>query len=78
MSVLILNHAEVHASLPPQECERAMASVLTAHARGGAYFPLRSVMLAPGAAVSGAHEGERWWQSIGPRGIHDDLSASVL
>ncbi len=49
MSALILNHADVHASLAPQECERAMASVLTAHARGHAYFPLRSVMLAPGA-----------------------------
>ncbi len=49
MSVLILNHGDVHASLAPGECERAMSAVLAAHARGGAYFPLRSVMLAPGA-----------------------------
>ena len=49
MSVLILNHDDVHAALEPEECERAMAAVLTAHGRGEAYFPLRSVMIAPGA-----------------------------
>ena len=49
MSVLILNHDDVHAALEPEACERAMAAVLTAHGRGEAYFPLRSVMIAPGA-----------------------------
>ena len=49
MSVLILSHDDVHAALEPEQCERAMAAVLTAHGRGEAYFPLRSVMIAPGA-----------------------------
>lgn len=49
MSALILNHADVHAALTPEDCEQAMAAVLAAHARGEAYFPLRSIMLAPDA-----------------------------
>jgi ornithine cyclodeaminase len=49
MSVLILNHDDVHAALEPEECERAMTAVLSAHARGEAYFPLRSMMWPPGA-----------------------------
>jgi ornithine cyclodeaminase/alanine dehydrogenase-like protein (mu-crystallin family) len=48
--VLILSHADVLASLPPDECERAMTAVLAAHARGDAFMPLRSVMFPPGAA----------------------------
>jgi ornithine cyclodeaminase/alanine dehydrogenase-like protein (mu-crystallin family) len=48
--VLILSHAEVLASLPPDECEQAMTAVLAAHARGEAFMPLRSVMFPPGAA----------------------------
>lgn len=47
--VLILNEAEVRVALPPEECERAMADVLAARARGEAYNPLRSFMAAPGA-----------------------------
>jgi ornithine cyclodeaminase/alanine dehydrogenase-like protein (mu-crystallin family) len=49
MRVLILSHADVHAALEPAECERAMADVLVARARGQAYNPLRSIMVAPGA-----------------------------
>jgi ornithine cyclodeaminase/alanine dehydrogenase-like protein (mu-crystallin family) len=49
MGVLVLSHADVHAALAPQECERAMAEVLAARARGEAYMPLRSVMMPPGA-----------------------------
>lgn len=49
MSVLILNHADVHAALTPEDCEQAMAAVLAAHARGEAYYPLRSMMLPPDA-----------------------------
>jgi ornithine cyclodeaminase/alanine dehydrogenase-like protein (mu-crystallin family) len=48
--VLILSHADVLTSLPPDECERAMASVLAAHARGEAFMPPRSVTFPPGAA----------------------------
>ena len=48
--VLILSHTDVLASLPPDECEQAMAAVLAAHARGEAFMPLRSVMFPPGAA----------------------------
>ncbi|MFZ0088255.1 MAG: ornithine cyclodeaminase family protein [Solirubrobacteraceae bacterium] len=50
MRVLVLSDAEVHAALAPEDCERAMASVLAAQARGEAYTPLRSVMSAPGAS----------------------------
>lgn len=50
MGVLMLSHADVVAALPAAECADAMAAVLAAHARGGAYMPLRSVMAAPGAA----------------------------
>jgi ornithine cyclodeaminase/alanine dehydrogenase-like protein (mu-crystallin family) len=50
MGVLILSHADVHAALAPAECERAMADVLAARARGQAYMPLRSVMMPPGAS----------------------------
>ncbi len=45
----MLSHADVHAALAPGACERAMAAVLAAHARGEAYYPLRSVMAPPGA-----------------------------
>jgi ornithine cyclodeaminase len=50
MDVLILRHEEVLAALAPDALEQAMAEVLSAHARGEAYMPLRSVMAAPGAA----------------------------
>lgn len=49
MTALVLSYADVHELLAPEACERAMTAALVAHARGGAYFPLRSVMLAPGA-----------------------------
>jgi ornithine cyclodeaminase len=49
MTVLVLSDADVHALLDPVACERAMAEVLTARARGAAFNPLRSVMAAPGA-----------------------------
>jgi ornithine cyclodeaminase/alanine dehydrogenase-like protein (mu-crystallin family) len=50
MHVLMLSYGDVRQALPPGECAEAMASVLTAHARGESYMPLRSVMAAPGAA----------------------------
>ena len=50
MRVLILSHRDVLAALPPQACAEAMAAVLAAHARGGTYQPLRSVMVPPDAA----------------------------
>jgi ornithine cyclodeaminase len=50
MDVLILRHEEVLGALAPDALEQAMAEVLSAHARGEAYMPLRSVMAAPGAA----------------------------
>ena len=50
MPVLVLSHADVVKALPPGECAEAMATVLAAHSRGEAYMPLRSVMMAPGAA----------------------------
>lgn len=50
MAVLVLSHADVVAALPPGECADAMAAVLAARARGEAHMPLRSVMMAPGAA----------------------------
>jgi ornithine cyclodeaminase len=49
MRVLVLSHADVHAALAPGECEREMAGVLAARARGEAYNPLRSVMVPPDA-----------------------------
>ena len=47
--MLILGHADVHAALGPADCEHAMTAVLAAHARGEAYFPLRSIMAPPDA-----------------------------
>ena len=49
-SVLVLSHADVLATLPPEECADAIATVLAEHARGEAYAPLRKVMLPPDAA----------------------------
>jgi ornithine cyclodeaminase/alanine dehydrogenase-like protein (mu-crystallin family) len=48
--MLFLGYKDVIASLDPQECAEAMASVLADHARGQTYMPLRSVMMPPGAA----------------------------
>jgi ornithine cyclodeaminase/alanine dehydrogenase-like protein (mu-crystallin family) len=48
--VLVLSHADVHAALAPDECERAIVEVLIAQCTGAAYAPLRSVMIAPGAS----------------------------
>jgi ornithine cyclodeaminase/alanine dehydrogenase-like protein (mu-crystallin family) len=50
MRVLVLSHRDVQAALPPSACAEAMAAVLAAHARGGSFMPLRSVMAPPGAA----------------------------
>ena len=50
MRALVLGHREVLAALPLEACAQAMTKVLTEHARGGTYMPLRSVMMAPGAA----------------------------
>jgi len=50
MRVLVLGHREVLAALPLEACAQAMTKVLTEHARGGTYMPLRSVMMPPGAA----------------------------
>jgi ornithine cyclodeaminase/alanine dehydrogenase-like protein (mu-crystallin family) len=47
--VLVLSHQDVLAALEPEPCADAMAEVLAAHARGEAYFPLRSVVAPPGA-----------------------------
>src|SRR5438270_11020209 len=49
MRVLLLSQQDVYAALGPEECERAMAEVLVARARGEAYEPLRSIMAAPQA-----------------------------
>ncbi|HET8979691.1 MAG TPA: ornithine cyclodeaminase family protein [Solirubrobacteraceae bacterium] len=49
MSLLVLSHADIHAALDPAECERAMAEVLAAHARGEAANPLRSMWAPAGA-----------------------------
>ncbi|MGO9958991.1 MAG: ornithine cyclodeaminase family protein [Solirubrobacteraceae bacterium] len=49
MSVRVLAHDDVRRALPADECERAMAAVLAARARGRAHMPLRSVWTAPGA-----------------------------
>jgi ornithine cyclodeaminase/alanine dehydrogenase-like protein (mu-crystallin family) len=50
MQVLVLDDDDVRRALPADGCERAMAAVLAAHARGEAYVPLRSVMVPPGAS----------------------------
>lgn len=50
MSVLMLSGGDVRAALSPQRCERAMAEVLAARARGEAFNPLRSVTAPPGAS----------------------------
>jgi ornithine cyclodeaminase/alanine dehydrogenase-like protein (mu-crystallin family) len=47
--VLVLSHADVHAALAPEECERAIVEVLVAQRTGAAYAPLRNVMIPPGA-----------------------------
>ena len=47
--VLILGHDDVVKALPPDPCAEAMAAVLAAHARGEAYFPLRTVARPPAA-----------------------------
>src|SRR5690242_7824100 len=47
--VLVLSGADVRRVLAPHECAEAMAAVLAARARGEAFMPLRSVMLAPEA-----------------------------
>jgi ornithine cyclodeaminase/alanine dehydrogenase-like protein (mu-crystallin family) len=49
MRVLVLSNADIHAALDLAECERAMAEVLAAAARGEAANPLRSVWAPPGA-----------------------------
>jgi ornithine cyclodeaminase len=50
MRVLVLSHTDLQAVLDPAACERAMAGVLVARARGEAYNPLRSMTQPPGAA----------------------------
>jgi ornithine cyclodeaminase/alanine dehydrogenase-like protein (mu-crystallin family) len=45
----MLSNEDVHAALSPEDCERAMADVLVARARGEAFMPLRSVMMPQGA-----------------------------
>jgi ornithine cyclodeaminase/alanine dehydrogenase-like protein (mu-crystallin family) len=50
MRVLTLSNADIHQALTPAECERAMAGVLAARARGEAFNPLRTVTVPPGAA----------------------------
>jgi ornithine cyclodeaminase len=50
MRALVLGHRDVLAALPLEACAQAMTKVLTEHARGGTYMPLRSVMMPPGAA----------------------------
>jgi ornithine cyclodeaminase/alanine dehydrogenase-like protein (mu-crystallin family) len=47
--VLVLSHADVHAALAPEDCERAIVEVLIAQCTGAAYAPLRNVMIPPGA-----------------------------
>jgi ornithine cyclodeaminase len=48
--VLILSHADVHAALSPEACERAMRDVLATHARGATHLPLRWAIAPPRAA----------------------------
>jgi ornithine cyclodeaminase/alanine dehydrogenase-like protein (mu-crystallin family) len=50
MGLLVLSHADVVAALPADECAEAMAAVLASHARGEAFMPLRSIMIAPSGA----------------------------
>ena len=50
MRVLTLSDADIHRALTPAECERAMAGVLAARARGDAFNPLRTVTVPPGAS----------------------------
>jgi ornithine cyclodeaminase/alanine dehydrogenase-like protein (mu-crystallin family) len=50
MRVLVLSHRDVLAALPPRACAEAMTAVLTGHARGETFMPLRSVMMPPDAA----------------------------
>jgi ornithine cyclodeaminase/alanine dehydrogenase-like protein (mu-crystallin family) len=67
--VLFLGHDDVVAALPPGPCAEAMADVLAAHARGEAYFPLRSIAAPPGAGgFIGLMPG---W-----RGAHRDTAAA--
>jgi ornithine cyclodeaminase len=67
--VLFLGHDDVVAALPPDRCAEAMAEVLTAHARGDAHFPLRSIARPPGAnGFIGLMPG---W-----RGAHGDIEAA--
>ena len=69
MGVLILSHDDVVAALPPDPCAEAMAEVLAAHARGEAFFPLRTVAAPPGAnGFIGLMPG---W-----RGAHGDVPAA--
>ncbi len=49
MRVLTLSNEHIHAALSPPACERAMADVLAARARGDAFNPLRSLTMPPGA-----------------------------
>ncbi|MFL5864910.1 MAG: ornithine cyclodeaminase family protein, partial [Solirubrobacteraceae bacterium] len=49
MRVLTLSNADIHRALTPADCERAMADVLAARARGEAFNPLRTVTIPPGA-----------------------------
>ncbi|MGZ4311941.1 MAG: ornithine cyclodeaminase family protein [Solirubrobacteraceae bacterium] len=50
MRVLTLSNADIHRALTPADCERAMAGVLAARARGDAFNPLRTISIPPGAA----------------------------
>ena len=50
MGALVLSHDDVVVAPSPRECAEVMAKVLAAHARGEAHMPLRSIMMAPGAA----------------------------
>jgi ornithine cyclodeaminase/alanine dehydrogenase-like protein (mu-crystallin family) len=50
MRVLILDHDDVLAALPPGQCAEAMAAVLTDRANGHTHMPLRSVMMPPDAS----------------------------
>jgi len=50
MRLIVLSHRDVLAALSPASCAEAMAAVLTEHALGRTYMPLRSVMMPPDAA----------------------------
>jgi ornithine cyclodeaminase len=75
--MLILGHDDVVGALPPGPCAEAMAAVLAAHARGEAYFPLRTVVRPPEAnGFIGLMPGWR-----GPHGVQPaafGLKAIVL